>query len=66
MDKIQVGDKLQKNDAIITITEVYLFSPRQDNEFVPVVTYDWHNTKMDRKEPSITSFDLRWEGWEKV
>ena len=66
MDKIKVGDVLKKGDGRITITEIYLFQMHPRDNFRPVVIYDWHNVKTDQIENGVTTFDMDWEGWEKV
>jgi len=66
VDKIKVGDKLRKGDAVITITEIYLFQMHKGQNFEVAILYDWHNIETDDTKNGVTSFSLNWEGWEKV
>lgn len=64
MDKIKVGDILRKGNATVTVTDIYLFQMHPQGEWRPVIVYDWQNGS--EKKKGETSFNLIWEGWEKV
>ena len=64
MDKIKVGDVLKMHDIRITVTEIYLFQMHPEDNFEPIIVYDWQKGK--RMVKDMSTFDMDWEGWEKV
>ena len=66
MDKIRIGDKLQKSDAILTITDIYLFRLSPTNNLQSVVIYDLYNVDTKKLVEGCRTYSVNWEGWENV